>query len=400
MVSAKDSGLIHGMMAVRLPVGMSREAAIQILKGDSRIAHVEPDFIVYCTDLPNDPYFSLQWSLYNPGYNRADIKAVEAWRLHTGNKKVIIAILDTGINYKHPDLARNIWTNPDEVPGNDKDDDNNGFIDDVHGWDFAYDTKDPADRNFHGTHVAGIIGAVTNNKTGIAGIMHHVSLMAVKGIKDQGWGYTSDLIAGIYYAVDNGAKIINASWGGGGYLDAMIEALDYAKQHEVIFVAAAGNFRRNNDENPFYPASYPGENIVSVGATNNRDSIAVFSHYGRFTVDLFAPGQSIISTALGRSYRYGTGTSMAAPHVAGTLGLLHAADPSMHYREYIDILLNNVERKPYMEGNCVTGGRLDAYKALRQVAGSYAGGYAPVDFKKKVVLITQILDLLEHEEGE
>ncbi len=400
VLSAKYPALIHGIMPVRLPLGMTREVAMQILEGDSRIAHVEPDFIVHCTGVPNDPYFGLQWSLYNPANKRADIKAVEAWRLHRGSRKVIIAILDTGINYKHPDLARNIWTNPEEIPDNEEDDDNNGFVDDIHGWDFAYDTSDPDDRNFHGTHVAGIIGAVTNNNIGIAGIMHEVSLMAVKGIMDGGWGYTSDLIAGIYYAVDNGARIINASWGGGGYQEAMVEALAYARQHNVIFVASAGNYYRNNDEYPFYPASYPCENIVSVGASTNMDSIAVFSHYGRYSVDLFAPGRSIISTALGKSYRYGTGTSMAAPHTTGVLGLLHAADSLMTYREYIDILLSTVERKSYMEGYCVSGGRLNAVNALRQIVASYDGGFTAVDFKKKVMLITHILDLLEQKEGE
>lgn len=400
LLSSKYPRLIHGMMPVRLPVGMSRETASEILAGDSRIAHVEPDRIVYCTSLPNDPFFNLQWSLYAPENDRIDIKAVEAWRFHTGSKKIVIAILDTGLNYKHPDLAQNVWTNTGEIPGNNQDDDNNGFVDDVYGWDFAYDDNDPMDGYFHGTHVAGIIGAVTNNATGIAGIMHHVSLMGVKGITDYGWGFSSDLIAGIYYAVDNGAHIINASWGGGGYLEAMIEALNYAAQHNVIFVAAAGNYRWDNDETPFYPASYPGDNIVSVGASDHQDSIAVFSHYGRHSVDLFAPGVLVLSTGLGSSYLYGTGTSMAAPHVAGSLGLLRAADPSMRYTDYIDILLENVAHKSHLEDYCVSGGRLDVHKALRCVARTFAGGYMPVDFKQKAVVLTHILNIVDRKEEE
>ncbi len=400
LLSPKYSKLIHGIMPVRLPVSMSMETAVVLLRSDNRIAHVEPDYIVHTTELPNDPFFRLQWSLHNSGNTRADIKAVEAWRLHRGNRKIIIAILDTGINYKHPDLAQNMWTNSGEIPGNNTDDDENGFVDDIHGWDFAYDTNDPDDRNFHGTHVAGIIGAVTNNSFGIAGIMHHVSLMAVKGIQDMGKGFASDLIAGIYYAVDNGAHIINASWGGGGYLEAMIDALEYAREHNVIFVGAAGNMWRNNDEMPFYPASYSGANIISVGASTSLDSIALFSHYGRYSVDLFAPGVSILSIGLGQSLRYGTGTSMAAPHVAGSLGLLLAADPSLHFSRYIDILLNAVEKKPHMTDYCVSGGRLDIYKALRQVVPLFAGGFAPVDLKKKVIVVTQILELLENNQEE
>ncbi len=400
LLSSKYDKLIHGIMPVRLPGTMSMEVAVDLLRSDNRIAHVESDYIVHTTELPNDPFFHLQWSLHNPGNTRADIKAVEAWRLHRGNRKIIIAILDTGINYKHPDLVHNMWTNPGEIPGNNTDDDENGFVDDIHGWDFAYDTKDPDDRNFHGTHVAGIIGAVTNNSFGVAGIMHHVSLMAVKGIQDAGWGFSSDLIAGIYYAVDNGALIINASWGGGGYLEAMIDALDYAREHNVIFVGAAGNYRGNNDEVPYYPASYAGDNIVSVGASSSLDSIALLSQYGRYSVELFAPGVSILSTGLGQSFRYGSGTSMATPHVAAGLGLLLAADPSLHFSRCIDILLSSVEKKQHMTDYCVSGGRLDVYRALRQVAPSIAGGYAPVDLKKKVMVVTRILEMLENKKEE
>ncbi len=385
LLSPKYPEIIHGMMPVRFQAGISKDVAIQLLQSDNRIEYIETDFIVYLSEIPNDPYFDRQWSLYNPDNNRADIKALEAWNLHTGIKDVIVTILDTGLNYKHPDLIPNIWINADEIPDNSKDDDHNGFIDDIYGWNFAEDNNDPMDRNFHGTHVAGIIGAYANNSIGIAGIMHHVSIMGVKGIFDWGWGFTSDLIAGIYYAVDNGADIINASWGGGGFQHAMEEALAYAGENNVIFVAAAGNYKWDNDENPFYPASYPGPNIISVGASTQQDSVAWFSHYGKNSVDLFAPGTGIFSTALGTDYRYGTGTSMSAPHVVGTIGLLISADPYMSYKKYIDILLGAVEPKENMKGLCVTGGRLDAYKALKKIQPS-------MDMRKKMAVIYNLLN--------
>jgi subtilisin family serine protease len=391
-LSAKFPAHVHGMMSVRLPPGMSYDVAQEILSNDSRVAFIEPDYVVHTTDMPNDPLFRKQWSLYNPDNTRADIKAPEAWRLHTGSRKIIIAILDTGLNYKHPDLIDNLWVNTREIPGNNADDDHNGFVDDVYGWDFAYHTNDPMDRYFHGTHVAGIIGAVTNNDMGMAGIMHHVSLMGVKGISDGGWGFSSDLIAGIYYAVDNGARVINASWGGGGYLEAMAEALEYAKKHNVIVVASAGNYHGNNDETPFYPASYPGDNIIAVGASTPQDSMAYFSHYGKTTVDLFAPGVDNISTALGDTYRYGTGTSMASPHVSGVVGLLFSISPTLRYDRAIEVVLNTVEQKPYMEHSCVSGGRLDAFGALQAVSSGVAGGQVPDGLIHKIAVVMQLLE--------
>jgi subtilisin family serine protease len=385
---------VQGMMPVRIRPGMSSEVAADALRSDTRIAFVEPDYRVRCCGrLPDDPLFPLQWSLYNAQNRGADIQAAEAWLLGTGSADVIIAILDTGIDFRHPDLSANIWTNRAEIPGNGIDDDRNGFVDDVYGWDFANGDNYPMDGNFHGTHVAGIIGASTGNGAGIAGIMHRVSLMAVKGIYDEGWGFSSDLIAGIYYAVDNGARIINASWGGGGYLEAMKDALIYARSHNVIFVAAAGNRYTDNDITPFYPASYPGDNIVSVGASAANDSMAVFSHYGRLSVDLFAPGMAVLSTALGNGYRYGTGTSMAAPHVTGVLGLLLAADSRQSYSRYIETILSSVSEKPQYRGRCVSGGSLDAFAALKRIIPSYSGRYAPLELKKKVLVLSRALTL-------
>jgi subtilisin family serine protease len=359
----------HGIAAVRIPLGMSLNAAASLLKADHRIERVEPDFLVSVVSrFPNDPYFDRQWALYNPAHNRADIKAVEAWQMTRGNKRIVVAIIDTGIDYLHPDLARNIWMNENEIAGNNRDDDGNGYADDIRGWDFVAHGAQPMDRYFHGTLMAGIVGAQADNGEGIAGIMHDVSLMAVKGLGDRGYGYTSDLIACIYYAVDNGAHVINASWGGGGYLQALCDAIAYAGRHDVLFVAAAGNYQRDNDRFPFYPASYDLENIISVAATNRFDSLADFSHYGAASVDLAAPGVAIVSTTLNAGYLSTSGTSMAAPHVSACVGLLLSYAAGLNWRDYKSIILSSVHPRAHLKGMCVSGGRLDMLQALKRSA--------------------------------
>jgi subtilisin family serine protease len=391
-IHAKFGEFVHGVMPVRISPGVSRDITVTLLESDQRVAFVEPDFLVQAQELPDDPLFDRQWALYNPGRDRVDIRAPEAWEIQTGSGKIILAVIDTGIDYLHPDLAKNMWKNSKELPRNGIDDDRNGFTDDVYGWDFAYDDNDPMDRHFHGTLVAGIAGAVTGNSRGIAGTMHEVSLMAVKGLSDRGFGYTSDLVAAIYYAVDNGARVINASWGGGGFLRAMEEALAYAARHNVIFVAAAGNYRRNNDETPFYPASYEGDNIVSVGASDQRDSIAGFSHYGKKSVDLFAPGVHILSTALNGHYVYQSGTSLAAPYVAGCLGLLVSGSPEVPYKAYIKVLVESVIPRPWMKDRCVSGGRLDAHSMLLQRRSMFKTVEASRSLRSVLYVLTRILE--------
>jgi len=357
----------HGLAAVRIPAGMSRDAAAALLGADHRIARIEPDIAVYAAEVfPDDPRFAEQWALYNPSNRRADIKAPEAWRMSRGNGRIVIAILDSGIDYLHPDLAQNIWVNDGEIPGNGRDDDNNGYVDDVHGWDFVGGSAEPMDRYMHGTLMSGIVGAVTDNGEGMAGLMHHVSLMAVKGLGDRGIGFTSDLIAGVYYAVDNGAHIINASWGSGGYVQALYDAIAYAAQRDVIFVAAAGNWQADNDKTPFYPASYDLDNVISVAATDRHDSLAEFSHVGARSVDVAAPGVYVLSTIPGGGYLSISGTSMAAPHVTGCVGLLESYAPGLTYREYVELVIHSAEALPQLEGLCVSGGRLDVNAALRQ----------------------------------
>lgn len=365
-LSPKFSRLVHGCMPVRCPPDMSRSTIKRLLATDSRIARVEPDYRVEIIGMPDDPYFYKQWALHNREYPGADVRATEAWELCRGNRRILLAVIDTGIDYLHPDLAANIWRNPGEIPGNSRDDDANGYVDDIHGWSFAENRADPMDRHYHGTHVAGIIGAVGNNGKGVAGVMHNASIMALKGLNDEGHGWSSGLIAAVYYAVDNGARVINASWGGGGRLQAMIDALAYAESRGVIFVAACGNNYRDVDALPFYPASYGGGNVVSVAATDTKDSVAYFSNWGRNNVDLFAPGVTIYSTVLQGGYAFETGTSMAAPVVTGALGLLISFAPSMDWGEYVDALHATVRPLPQLNDRCTTGGRIDLYRLLRE----------------------------------
>ncbi|MCP3942795.1 MAG: S8 family serine peptidase [Desulfobacteraceae bacterium] len=317
---------------------------------------------------PNDSYWSSLWGLHQS--NDADIDAPEAWDISKGND-VVIAVIDTGVDYNHPDLVQNMWTNSGEIPGNNIDDDNNGFIDDVYGWDFANGDGNPIDGHNHGTHVAGTIAAKGNNNLGVVGVNWNARIMALKGLSDGGSGYISNLANCLIYAVDNGAKISNNSWGGGGYSQAMNNALNYAKNNGHLFIAAAGNdYGNNNDSSPHYPSSYSHDNIIAVAATNQSDNLASFSNYGANSVDIAALGVSILSTVRNGGYSSYNGTSMATPHVAGVAGLLLSHKSSLSYTQIRDALLNNVDTKSSLQGKVVSNGRLNAHKALSSIAGS------------------------------
>jgi len=251
----------------------------------------------------NDPRFGQQWALENTGQEGgtagADIEATGAWSTTTGSKSVIVAVVDTGVDIGHPDLKNEIWTNTREIPNNDVDDDGNGYADDVHGYDFANGDGTVYDReegDEHGTHVAGIIGAEGNNSIGVSGVNQHVTIMPVKGLNGFGEGDDYSLAQAMKYAVDNGANVINASWGGYDYSDVLKDACDYAASHGVIVSAAAGNDANDNDQWGFYPAAFDSATIVSVAATDRNDKLADFSNYGADSVDLAAPGVDVMST--------------------------------------------------------------------------------------------------------
>ena len=333
------------------------------------VMYAEPNYRVYALIVPNDPDFSRLWGLHNTGQtggkNDADIDAPEAWDKTTGRKEILVAIIDTGIDYNHPDLANNIWTNPDEIPNNNRDDDNNGYVDDVHGYDFINNDPDPMDDNRHGTHVAGTVGAVGNNNRGVVGVNWTVKLMALKFLSATGSGSTADAAEAIIYAADNGALITNNSWGGGGFSRTLKDAIEYARDKGVLFVAAAGNESKDNDDSPNYPSNYDLENVIAVAASTDRDGMASFSNWGNQTVDLAAPGEDIYSTTPSNTYQSLSGTSMATPHVAGAAGLIWAYYyPNTNWREVKYRLFGAVDFIPDFEGELLLEGRLNVNEAI------------------------------------
>ncbi|MDW8343729.1 MAG: S8 family serine peptidase [Verrucomicrobiae bacterium] len=372
-----------GLQVVRLPRGARVEAIIQQLRDTGLFEYVEPDYEVRLLAMPNDPRFAdgSLWGLHNTGQNGgtadADIDAPEAWDVRTDADSVIVGVLDTGIDYTHPDLAANLWTNPCvNCPVN-------GIVytNDVHGINAITGTGNVLDDHYHGTHVAGTIGAVGNNGIGVVGVAWRVKLMALKFLDSNGTGSTSDAIECLNYAVAKGAKVINNSWGGGGYSQALADAIGAARAAGVIFVAAAGNDGENMDDIPTYPASYTNDNVVAVAATGRNDRQTTFSNYGYNSVALLAPGLEIWSTfptytttAMATnnyptSYHSINGTSMAAPHVAGAFALLRAHFPTDTYRQLIDRMLGNVDFIERLADSARTGGRLNLHRALTQPPG-------------------------------
>jgi subtilisin family serine protease len=252
-----------------------------------------------------------------------------------------------------------MWTNPNEIPNNGKDDDGNGYVDDVHGWDFANNDNNPHDDHSHGTHCAGTIGAVGNNGKGVVGVCWDVSMVGIKFLGGNGGGYLSDGVKSIAYGTKIGVNLTSNSWGGGGYSSTMKRAIDEANSKGIGFIAAAGNHRGDNDRNPSYPASYESANVISVGAHDHRGASASFSCYGKRSVDLFAPGVNTLSTTPGNRYASYSGTSMATPHVAGAYALVLSANPNWNVSQVKDALMKAVDPESGLKEKCVTGGRLN-----------------------------------------
>jgi subtilisin family serine protease len=361
---------IPGGAVVSTDAGVSAGSAARELRADRAVDFVEPNYVVHAANVPNDPGFDQQWGLHNEGQlgglPGADIHAPQAWDVLTGGP-VTVAVVDTGVDYTHPDLAPNLWSNPAD-PENGVDDDGNGMVDDTHGTDFVNGDSDPADDSGHGTHVSGIIGARGGNGIGVAGVDWDLRLMALKFLDASGAGNTGDAVRAIDYAVNRGAQVINASWGGPDFSQALYDAVKRAGDRGVLVVAAAGNSGRNADATPDYPAAFDLSNVVSVAATDRSDRLIGFSNYGAKSVDLGAPGEAIYSTVPhtqgGSSYALASGTSMAAPFVSGAAALYRARTPASSPSQVRDALLGSVDPVPTLAGKTVTGGRLDIAKAL------------------------------------
>ena len=286
---------VHHM---KLSGKLTVEEAVQFYERHPDVEYAEPNFIVAINALPDDTNFSDLWALHNTGQTGgiydADIDVPEAWDVATGSRNVVIAVVDTGVAYNHPDISANIWTNTGETSCLDGiDNDGNGYIDDCHGWDFLGNDPDPMDFHGHGTHVAGIIGAMGNNGEGITGVMWKAQIMPLRFLGINGKGTSADAVSAILYAGENSANIINLSWGGENYSRALKDAIDVSG---AVVVCAAGNSGSNNDRTPHYPSSYSSANIISVSATDSDDDLAFFSNYGKTSVDIAAPGMDIFSS--------------------------------------------------------------------------------------------------------
>ncbi len=363
------------------------------------VEFIEPDYIVSIgVTTPNDPSFGNLWGQNNTGQNGgtpdADIDAPEAWDIATESPDVVVAIIDTGIDWAHEDLIDNIWQNLGEDadgdgkvlewsgsswifdPGdeNNIDDDGNGFTDDFVGWDFRNNDNNPYDGNSHGTHVAGTVGASGNNNIGVVGVTWKVQLAGLKFLSDAGSGATSDGASALNYAVAMGMPISNNSWGGGSYSATMYQALQNADANGHLFFAAAGNnYGNNNDTNPHYPSTYDNDNLVAVASTTRTDGLSIFSNIGINTVDLGAPGSSIYSCVPMNNYGTKSGTSMATPQVAGACALLWGQYPNKTAEEIKEALLNSTDNISALNGKCLTEGRLNVYAAM-----TYFGTPPPV----------------------
>lgn len=353
---------LNGDSASTVPYNENDDFCARIVK--EHIVHAcSPNFEIKIDAVPNDPKYSSLWGM-------TDIDAPLAWDVHTGTGDTVVAVIDTGVDYNHPDLVDNMWVNTAEIPGNGLDDDNNGYVDDVHGMNAVGTEGDPMDDNGHGSHCAGTIGGRGNNGKGVAGVTWRTKIMALKFLGANGSGSLAGAIEAIQYMVmmkNRGVnvRVSNNSWGGGGFSQGLEDAIHAADDAGIIFVAAAGNSANNNDANPGYPSSYDVPSVVGVAAIDSNHNLASFSNYGATSVDIAAPGVGILSTYKNGGYATLSGTSMATPHVSGLLALLSTANPSLSNGELIGRLYESGVDSSTLDGIVRTGRKINASRALR-----------------------------------
>ncbi len=321
--------------------------------------------------VPNDPMFAEQWALNNEGQSggksKADISAIEAWKKTKGSKKVVVAVLDTGVDYNHQDLATNMWTRPENIPAYQ--DAELGTINDLYGFDAEANLQDPMDDNGHGTHCAGVIGAEGDNSEGIAGVNWEVQIMPLKFLSRGGFGSTKNAIEAINYVIERkragvNIRIVSNSWGSTAKSKALGDVIRVAGEEGILFIAAAGNDGSDNDSRPHYPSNYDLPNMVSVAALDRNDNLASFSNFGIKTVHVAAPGKDIMSTWLNAGYREASGTSMATPYVSGVAALIVAQNPDISVEKLREKLVNSVDKLDSLNGKIKSGGRINAAKAV------------------------------------
>src|SRR2546426_7989049 len=376
-----ESEWVGGTGLLRLhSVSKNVATLVSELSARSDVEYAEPNYIVHTTAIPNDPRFGELWGLQNtgqtiqgfPGIPGADISATAAWDISTGSRANVAAVIDTGIDYRHPDLAANVWSAPAAFTvtiGGQSITCPAGS----HGFNAITLACDPLDDNDHGSHVSGTIGAVGNNGTGVAGVNWTASIMGSKFLDATGTGTTADAINAIEFVVQakaafaatSGAnvRVLSNSWGGGAFSQALLDEINRANANDMLFVAAAGNNSSNNDVVPHYPSGFNAPNVVAVAATDNTHALPGFSNFGSTSVHLGAPGVDILSTTRNNTYSYFSGTSMATPHVSGA-ALLVLSKCALDTASLKTLLLNNVDPIPSLSGMTVTGGRLNVNKAI------------------------------------
>lgn len=317
----------------------------------------------------NDPKAVDQWALNNDYKKGMDINIMPAWDITRGSDDMVVAVIDTGIDIGHPDLKDSLWVNQAEANGQKGvDDDGNGYIDDIHGYDFVENQGPHSDCRSHGTHCAGIIGA-THNSTGVAGVLGKVKLMSLRFLNCKGQGDTVGQIRAFDYAMKMGVRVLNASWGGGEEDNdpAVVEALKVMKEKGIMLIAAAGNYENNNDEVLMLPANIPLDNVISVASMSESGDLSDFSNYGAKSVHVVAPGSAILSTFVFSQYRELWGTSMATPHVSALVALLLSQEPELTPSEIKTRLIETSKRSSKLEGKSVSNGMIDAYRLLLNI---------------------------------